>query len=145
MASVGQEFCSGELWNQNLTWFTDSPDFTTCFHKTVLVYLPCAFLWLLSPFEVRANFVSSKRFVPWTFLNVAKLGSYCLLALISILELIRFGLLKKNEEVDFEIEPADFAGSGVKLATFLLATFLILSGRRAGSFRNHMISLYVTV
>ena len=132
MASDGPEFCSGELWNQNLTWLTDSPDFPTCFHKTVLIYLPCAFLWLLSPFEVRSNFVNAKRFIPWTFLNVSKLASCCLLAIISVLELIHFGLLMKNEDANYGIEVVDFVGSGIKLATFLLAIFLLLNGRRAG-------------
>jgi hypothetical protein len=137
MAFGGQEFCSGELWNQNLTWYTDSPDFTSCFHKTVLVYLPCAFLWLLSPFEVRFNFISSRQFSPWTFLNVTKLASSSLLALISILELIHLGILNKNEDADKGIELADFVSSGIKLATYLLLTFLILSGRRAGLYFNY--------
>ena len=127
-----QEFCSGELWNLNLTWYTDSPDFTACFHKTVLVYLPCVFLWLFSPFEVRWNFLNSRRLVPWTFLNVAKLVSCSLLVIISVLELITFGILKKDEEAASEVDAANFVGSSVKLATFLLEIGLILSGRRSG-------------
>ena len=134
MALYSQELCSGELWNQNLTWFTESPDFTSCFHKTVLVYLPCIFLWLFSPIEMRSNYIGMKRFVPWTFFNVAKIVSCSLLAIICILELIRFGILTNYDDVGFEIEPADFVGSSVKLATFLLEIFLILSGRRAGLF-----------
>ena len=134
MSLNSQEFCSGEFWNQNLTWYTDSPDFTVCFHKTVLVYLPCLFLWLFSPFEVRSNFLSRKCFVPWTFFNVAKIVSCSLLAIICILELFRFGILGNNDDEDFEIEPADYVGSSIRLATFLLEIFLILIGRRAGLF-----------
>jgi len=132
MATIGEEFCRGELWNKNLTWITDSPDFTSCFHKTVLVYLPCAFLWMLSPFEVRSNLVSSRQLMPWTFLNVTKLVASCLLGLIAILELVYFGLSKNNDEVNDWIEPADYVSSAIKLATYLLSIFLILSGRRAG-------------
>ena len=41
-------FCGGDpLWDINLTWYNDSPDFTTCFHQTVLVYIPSAYLLLL--------------------------------------------------------------------------------------------------
>jgi len=94
--------------------------------------MPCAVLWLLSTVEVKSNLSSNKRFVPWTFLNVSKLIVTCLLSLLSLLELVRFALLDKNEEVQFEIETADYVGSGVKLATFLLSVFLILSGKRAG-------------
>ena len=75
-----------------------------------------------------------KRFVPWTFFNVTKIVSCSLLAIICILELIRFGILTNYDDVEFEIEPADFVGSSVKLATFLLEIFMILSGRRAGLF-----------
>ena len=71
--SESSKFCAGELWNNNLTWYTDSPDFPTCFHKTILVYVPCAVLWLLSPIELKSNFSSNKRFVPWTFLNISKI------------------------------------------------------------------------
>jgi len=47
--------------------------FECSFHKTVLVYVPCGFLWILSLMEIRSNIVSTKRFIPWTFLNMAKL------------------------------------------------------------------------
>ena len=33
-------FCPGPFWDVDLTWNTDSPDFTPCFHQTVLVYAP---------------------------------------------------------------------------------------------------------
>ena len=46
------QFCNDPLWDLNLTWYTDQPDFTKCFHSTVLVYVPCVFLWLLMPFKL---------------------------------------------------------------------------------------------
>ena len=131
MASNESTFCTGELWNNNLTWYTESPDFPPCFHKTVLVYLPCAVLWLLSPLEVKSNFSSAKRHVPWTFLNVSKLLCTIFLATISIIELFLFSRLNQNE--DNEIETADFVGSGVKLATFSFNIYLILSGKTPGT------------
>ena len=41
-------FCVSPIWDANLTWNTNDPDFTPCFHKTVLVYVPCGFLWILA-------------------------------------------------------------------------------------------------
>ncbi len=55
-----------------------------------------------------------------------------LLAILSILELVRFSLLKKDELLQAEIVGADFASSSVKLATYLLAIILVLSSKRAG-------------
>ena len=28
-------FCEGKFWDLSLTWQTDDPDFTACFHQTV--------------------------------------------------------------------------------------------------------------
>ncbi len=55
-----------------------------------------------------------------------------LLAILSILELVRFSLLKKDELIEAEIVGADFASSSVKLATYLLAIILVLSSKRSG-------------
>uniref|UniRef100_A0AAQ4PBC7 ABC-type glutathione-S-conjugate transporter n=1 Tax=Gasterosteus aculeatus aculeatus TaxID=481459 RepID=A0AAQ4PBC7_GASAC len=41
------EFCKPD-WNR--TWYTANPDLTQCFQNTVLVWVPCIYLWLLAPF-----------------------------------------------------------------------------------------------
>ena len=132
MSLSGENFCGGDLWDQNLTWLSDSPDFTPCFHKTVLVYLPCAFLWIMSPIEIRSNLISNKRFIAWTWINISKLVLTGLLCVLSVLELVRFSLLKNDLEFQAEIVGADFAGSSIKLATFLLSMFFVLAAKRSG-------------
>ncbi|KAJ8384009.1 hypothetical protein AAFF_G00212530 [Aldrovandia affinis] len=46
-------FCSHSgldpLWDWNRTWHTSSPDLTQCFQNTVLVWVPCAYLWVCAP------------------------------------------------------------------------------------------------
>lgn len=37
------------LQDWNLTWYTEDPDFTLCFQNTVLVWIPCIYLWLCFP------------------------------------------------------------------------------------------------
>uniref|UniRef100_A0A3Q2XL02 ABC transmembrane type-1 domain-containing protein n=1 Tax=Hippocampus comes TaxID=109280 RepID=A0A3Q2XL02_HIPCM len=37
------------LWDWNVTWYTSKPDLTQCFQHTVLVCLPCVFLWTFCP------------------------------------------------------------------------------------------------
>ena len=46
-------FCSTILWDSELTWNTTNPDFTPCFHETVLTYVPSFVLLLATPFQVR--------------------------------------------------------------------------------------------
>ena len=59
----------------NVTWYTDSPDFPVCFEKTVLVWVPCFFLWLLAPVELFNVLNSRDRDIPFSILNIGKLVS----------------------------------------------------------------------
>ena len=40
-------FCKGPFWNSTLSWHTNDPDITQCFRDTILVGVPCAFLWII--------------------------------------------------------------------------------------------------
>uniref|UniRef100_A0A8C9TPS6 ABC-type glutathione-S-conjugate transporter n=1 Tax=Scleropages formosus TaxID=113540 RepID=A0A8C9TPS6_SCLFO len=35
-------------WNR--TWYTPNPDLTQCFQNTILVWVPCVYLWVCAPF-----------------------------------------------------------------------------------------------
>ena len=45
-------FCPDPLWDSDFTLYTDQLDFTSCFHETVLFYVPCGILWLLAPLQI---------------------------------------------------------------------------------------------
>ena len=68
-----EEFCGGPVWDPDVTWNTNDPDFTDCFHKTVLSWTPCLVFLLFVPFELRRYCLSPNRRVPFTLLNVTKL------------------------------------------------------------------------
>ena len=65
------------LQDANQTWYTNNPDFSECFHQTVLVWIPCFFMWLLATYEIHCIKVSKDRDIPWSTINIAKtvLGS----------------------------------------------------------------------
>ena len=86
-SSSNRPFCVGPLWDSDLTWHASHPDFPPCFHKTVLVLVPCAFLWMLMPLELYLNKISTKRGIPWSRINGLKLGLTLGLTLLSVLEL----------------------------------------------------------
>ena len=92
-------FCAGPFWDTNLTWYTTSPDFTPCFHKTVLVFVPCGFLWLLAFFDQIQNWTSKNRNCPWSWNNIAKLSITSMLGFLCLIEIIFFGLLVKDDDV----------------------------------------------
>lgn len=86
--------------NSSLTWYTDNPRFTQCFEKSVLVWIPCLFLWLFSPVEIY-NFLSSKqKNIPWNWLNITKLLVTTILIILLAGELlITFGVSDDRKAV----------------------------------------------
>lgn len=73
--------------NASLTWYTADPEFTKCFEKTILVWLPCLFLWVFSPIEVYYLLNSRRENIPWNWLNISKLGLTCLVIVVIVGEL----------------------------------------------------------
>lgn len=71
-----------------MTWYTEDPDLTPCFQKTVLVWVPCIFLWTFSVFEVFYILNSKKRDIPWNFLNILKSAVTALLIILTAVDLI---------------------------------------------------------
>ena len=105
-------FCAGPLWDLNLTWYTTEPDFTPCFHKTILVYIPCAFLWIFAFYDQLQNWKSLKRNCPWSWINISKLFLTSALCILCLLELLFFALLVGDEDDEILIVGADFVSSG---------------------------------
>jgi len=128
-SQVESGFCQGPLWNLNLTWYTDTPDFPSCFHKTVLVYVPCCILWLLAGFEIRANLQSPKRFVRWSWVNISKLTFDILLFTFHVLKLSYAAWSVQNS---IRVLPVDFVASAVFILTITLDFVLVLMAKRAG-------------
>uniref|UniRef100_A0A669E2C3 Multidrug resistance-associated protein 1 n=1 Tax=Oreochromis niloticus TaxID=8128 RepID=A0A669E2C3_ORENI len=59
-----------EDWNR--TWYTDNPDFTQCFQNTVLVWLPCFYLWICAPFYLVYLHTHDHGYICMNHLNKAK-------------------------------------------------------------------------
>uniref|UniRef100_A0A1B6EGY9 ABC-type glutathione-S-conjugate transporter n=1 Tax=Clastoptera arizonana TaxID=38151 RepID=A0A1B6EGY9_9HEMI len=73
MAADGLDyFCGSKFWDANVTWNTENPDLTICFEKTILVWIPCVFLWVFSPLEVYYILHSKYRDISWNLLNACK-------------------------------------------------------------------------
>uniref|UniRef100_A0A8C2AUR3 Multidrug resistance-associated protein 1 n=1 Tax=Cyprinus carpio TaxID=7962 RepID=A0A8C2AUR3_CYPCA len=57
-------------WNR--TWQTHNPDLTPCFQNTVLVWIPCLYLWLSAPFYILYLKRNDRGYICMTHLNRAK-------------------------------------------------------------------------
>nr|XP_055048139.1 multidrug resistance-associated protein 1-like isoform X1 [Misgurnus anguillicaudatus] len=69
-------FCSLDgsdpFWDWNRTWHTHNPDLTPCFQNTVLVWIPCLYLWLFAPFYILYLKGHNRGHICMTHLNKAK-------------------------------------------------------------------------
>lgn len=99
----------------NLTWHTENPDFSKCFQKTALVWIPCAFLWIFCFFDIYYIRNSINRNIPWGFLNTTK---SILTSSLIVLSCIDLTIVTVNQH-RYYIRPADFWTPIIKIATFV--------------------------
>uniref|UniRef100_A0A3B5A3H6 Multidrug resistance-associated protein 1 n=1 Tax=Stegastes partitus TaxID=144197 RepID=A0A3B5A3H6_9TELE len=69
-------FCSLDrsdpFWDWNRTWHTSNPDLTPCFQNTVLVWLPCLYLWISAPLYLVYLRRNNHGYICMSHLNKAK-------------------------------------------------------------------------
>ncbi|XP_056144596.1 multidrug resistance-associated protein 1-like [Lampris incognitus] len=86
------------LWDWNLTWYTPHPDLTQCFQHTVLVWLPCIYLWLCAPLYLLYLWFRDRGCISLSVLCCTKTLLGLCLASFGLLEIF-YLLVKKNEEI----------------------------------------------
>ena len=113
-----EDFCGGQFWNLSLTWDTDNPDFTPCFHKTVLAWIPTSILALFSFNEYRIIKASDNRTISFNILNLTKLLFTCLLIVLTIVEFV-YAIIIDNDDSEFtNIFPVDYVTSTIYFISY---------------------------
>nr|CAD7441508.1 unnamed protein product [Timema bartmani] len=113
----------------NLTWYTETPDITPCFQKTVLVWLPCAVLWAACPLETFYILGSKTRDIPWNFHNVSQM---ILTSTLILLSLVDFGAAIYWYTNGYEVYSVAYYSPAVKVATLSLSLTLLVYLRENG-------------
>ncbi|XP_025062209.1 multidrug resistance-associated protein 1 isoform X4 [Alligator sinensis] len=70
MMNYVEELCLQQDWN--LTWHTENPDFTQCFQNTVLIWVPCIYLWVCFPIYFLYLRHHGRGYIQMSSLNKAK-------------------------------------------------------------------------
>uniref|UniRef100_A0A182WGR0 ABC-type glutathione-S-conjugate transporter n=1 Tax=Anopheles minimus TaxID=112268 RepID=A0A182WGR0_9DIPT len=120
----------------NLTWYTDDPDLTPCFQQTVLVWAPCAFLWLFSFLELFYLRKSADKDVPWSVVNVSKLLIIVSLIVLTVVDLV------KAISTDGISAPVYYYTPVIKLATFIFAGVLVYLNKHYGMRTSGLLFLF---
>jgi len=113
-------FNSIQDWDK--VWYTENPDFTLCFQQTALVFIPCGFLWIFGVIDIISSHQNKQCSspIPWSPLNISKLGVTLSLALLDVLLLLRSrsvfpGLLGSPGES----YPVDIYSPAIKISTYV--------------------------
>eukprot|EP00075_Anas_platyrhynchos_P007559 XP_021127296.1 multidrug resistance-associated protein 1 isoform X6 [Anas platyrhynchos] len=108
----------------NLTWHTENPDFTQCFQNTILVWIPCIYLWACFPVYFLYLRCHDRGYIQMSNLNKAKTALGLILWIVCWADLF-YSFWERSQNI-FLISPT------VLGITMLLATFLIQYERMKG-------------
>ncbi|XP_041353920.1 multidrug resistance-associated protein 1-like isoform X2 [Gigantopelta aegis] len=135
-------FCNGTLvWNEDTTWNHDWPEFTACFQDSVLVWVPCAWLWITAPLYIYyLSTVLPGRVVshcPY----IGKLFVVVVLLLLSVLELLL--VISHEQSGGFSIQLKSFLlAPVVKALTFILCFVLLVVERKKGLISSGVLFIF---
>uniref|UniRef100_A0A8C9RI62 ABC-type glutathione-S-conjugate transporter n=1 Tax=Scleropages formosus TaxID=113540 RepID=A0A8C9RI62_SCLFO len=95
-------FCSlsglDPLWDWNRTWYTPNPDLTQCFQNTILVWVPCVYLWVCAPFYCLYLYCHDRGHIRVSCLCNAKMLLGFFLTSFGFVEFF-YILLERNQDI----------------------------------------------
>uniref|UniRef100_T1J4L1 ABC-type glutathione-S-conjugate transporter n=1 Tax=Strigamia maritima TaxID=126957 RepID=T1J4L1_STRMM len=138
MGTLLDAHCGSSFWDWSVVWETDNPDFTDCFQKTVLIWIPCGFLWICLPFEIYSVKKHRRRCIPWSPLNSMKLILNFCLSVLALTEM--FYWVSAREWMD--VASVNYYSTFIKSLTFMFSTMLILYHRIKGRRSSGVLFLF---
>lgn len=119
-------------------WEADDPDLTKCFEQTILIWVPCVFIWLFTIIELHYIRRSPNKNIPWTWKNVIKLG---LTVFLIILTFVDIGMAISKQDTS-KIHQVHFYTPAIKIATFVLAACLLYYNKLNGLRTSGLLFLF---
>uniref|UniRef100_A0A8C5NA28 Multidrug resistance-associated protein 1 n=1 Tax=Gouania willdenowi TaxID=441366 RepID=A0A8C5NA28_GOUWI len=114
----------------NLSWNTTNPDFTQCFQNTVLVWVPCFYLWIFAPIYLIYLRSHGYGYICMSLLNKAKTIVGFLLWIICWLDVF-YSLWERSNGSGIPA-PVHLISPTILGLTMLLATLLVQYERKKG-------------
>ncbi|XP_076174831.1 multidrug-Resistance like Protein 1 isoform X2 [Ptiloglossa arizonensis] len=132
------QFCGTKFWDDDLVWNTDDPDIPECFQKTILIWVPCLFLWVFSAIEVYYLINSKRKNVPCTWLYISKQVLIVALILLSIIDL-GMAIHRSTNEIVYSV---DYCTPFVKIISFILVSTLVVYNKKRGMQTSGLLFLF---
>uniref|UniRef100_A0A8D3D247 Multidrug resistance-associated protein 1 n=1 Tax=Scophthalmus maximus TaxID=52904 RepID=A0A8D3D247_SCOMX len=125
-------------WNH--TWYTENPDLTQCFQNTVLVWLPCLYLWICSPIYLIYLRSHDCGYICMSHLNKAKTAVGFLLWIICWSDV--FYYFWERSHGSSVSAPVHIVSPTLLGLTMLLATLFIQYERMKGAQSSGVLLIY---
>ena len=110
--------CASAFWDAHLSWPRDEfPDFTNCFLRSVLIWIPVAVLWLWAPFHLCRLRGGDGGYIPMSTLHRSKIAAWAFLLLTQLADLLFSVYLQVNEQ---RVAGVDFLAPILLLLTYSL-------------------------
>ncbi|XP_063443624.1 multidrug resistance-associated protein 1-like isoform X2 [Mytilus trossulus] len=126
-------FCDSPFLALNETWNTVDPDFSPCFQKTVILWIPCAILVLGTPIRIFQLSKSQVPALPFTWLNI---GKTILSILIALLAVANIGKSIHELATGDLVPTVDFVSPLILCLCMILTVLVIHHERRRGVFSS---------
>ncbi|XP_048465619.1 multidrug resistance-associated protein 1 [Rhincodon typus] len=117
------------LQDLNKTWYTDNPDFTHCFQITILVWIPCIYIWICFPFYFLFLRYHDRGYIRMSLLNKIKTALGFVLWIICWTDLF-YAFWERSQ--GFGRAPVFIVSPAILGVTMLVAVFLIQYERLKG-------------
>ncbi|XP_041812547.1 multidrug resistance-associated protein 1 isoform X2 [Chelmon rostratus] len=138
------KFCSLDnsdpIWDWNRTWYTANPDLTQCFQNTVLVWLPCLYLWMCAPIYLIYLRSHDHGYICMSHLNKAKTAVGLLLWIICWSDVF-YSFWERSHGSSIPA-PVRLVSPTLLGLTMLLATLLIQYERMKGVQSSGVMLIY---
>ncbi|KAE8283707.1 Multidrug resistance-associated protein 1 [Larimichthys crocea] len=138
------KFCSLDssdpFWDWNRTWYTANPDLTQCFQNTVLVWLPCLYLWICAPIYLIYLRSHNRGYICMSHLNKAKTAVGLLLWIICWSDVF-YSFWERSHGSNIPA-PVHLVSPTLLGLTMLLATLLIHYERMKGVQSSGVMLIY---
>ncbi|NWX07780.1 MRP1 protein, partial [Caloenas nicobarica] len=127
------------LWDWNQTWYTNTPRFTWCFERTVIAWIPCAYLWICFPFYYLYLRHKNKGYIRMSHIFKAKMVLGFILVILCFSNIF-FVLWEISQGIPRA--PAFFISPAVVGITMILAMFLTQAERMMGIQSSGILWIY---
>ncbi|XP_076041208.1 ATP-binding cassette sub-family C member 3-like [Oratosquilla oratoria] len=128
------DLCGSPFWNSSLSWHTEDPVLGSCLQRTLMVWIPCGVLWLLTPFRLFHLLLRRPRdLIPWNFLQGIKVVTSLILMALTLTDL-SYGVALDGSafSVGQDLAKVTLITPLVLQASLALQLLMVLVSRRRG-------------